>query len=56
MTTNNSGVDFSDCPVFGDDSDYYIAEVSFWVEGVIQTAVAIPGLIGKQVSIFNLIL
>lgn len=36
-----------DCPVYGPYSDYYIQQVNFWVEGVIQTIVAIPGLIGK---------
>ena len=37
-----------DCPVYGNNSDYYISQVHWWVEGVFQTAVAIPGLAGKQ--------
>ena len=36
-----------DCPAYGNHSDYYIGQVNFWVEGVLQTALAIPGLIGK---------
>ena len=36
-----------DCPVYGNNSDYYISQVHWWVEGVFQTTVAIPGLAGK---------
>ena len=36
-----------DCPVYTENSDYYIGQVGFWVEGVIQTAVGIPGIMGK---------
>ncbi|TRY67647.1 hypothetical protein TCAL_15804, partial [Tigriopus californicus] len=39
-----------DCPEYGPYSDYYIQQVRFWVEGVIQTIVAIPGLIGNGIS------
>ena len=36
-----------DCPVYGNNSDYYISEVHWWVEGVFQTTVAVPGLAGE---------
>lgn len=36
-----------DCPVYGNNSDFYISQVHWWVEGVFQTTVAIPGLAGK---------
>ncbi len=37
-----------DCPVYTENDDVTIATVNFWVEGVIQTAVAIPGLLGES--------
>ena len=40
-----------DCPEYGNNSDYYIDEVHWWVEGVFQTTVAIPGLAGKSVDL-----
>ena len=36
-----------DCPVYGNNSDYYISQVHWWVEGVFQTTVAVPGLAGE---------
>lgn len=37
-----------DCPVYTVYSDYYIAQVNFWVEGVIQTLIGVPGILGKK--------
>ncbi len=39
-----------DCPVYDEGSDALIDSCNFWVEGVTQTSVAIPGLIGKSRS------
>ena len=36
-----------DCPYYGNFSMYYVNQVNFWVEGVVQTAVAVPGIIGE---------
>ena len=40
--------DQHDSPVYGPYSDYYIYQVNFWVEGVVQTLLAVPGFIGKR--------
>ena len=40
-----------DCPTYGNKSDHYINEVHWWVEGVFQTTVAIPGLAGKSMDV-----
>ena len=47
---NATTIDDLDCPEYGEYSDYYIGQVNFWVEGVLQTALAIPGLIGKLLN------
>ena len=39
-----------DCPVYGANSDVLIDQVAFWVEGVVQTAFAVPGLIGNDIG------
>ena len=39
-----------DCPVYTETSDEWIDFWNFWVGGVFQSFVAIPGFIGK---IFN---
>ena len=39
-----------DCPIYTDTSDEWIDFFNFWVGGVFQSFVAIPGFIGK---IFN---
>ena len=36
-----------DCPIYTNTSDMLIDSFNFWVEGVTQTSVAIPGLIGE---------
>lgn len=41
------GLTALDCPVYSNHSHRYIYLVDFWVEGVIQTTLAIPGFLGK---------
>lgn len=43
-----------DCPLYTNTSDQMIDQFNFWVEGVTQTSVAIPGLIGNMVFSFIL--
>jgi len=45
--SNNTNNLTLDCPVYTNSSAFLIEQVQFWVEGVIQTCVAIPGLMGK---------
>ena len=40
-------IDYLDCPVYTENSDFYIEVVGFWVEGVLQTLLAIPGILGE---------
>ena len=40
---------FQDCPVYTNDSEALIDSYKFWIEGVTQTSIAIPGFIGKFV-------
>ena len=46
---NNTNATDLDCPVYTDTSDEWIQFVSFWVGGVIQTCITIPGFIGKKI-------
>ncbi len=39
-----------DCARFDDESSRTIENVNFWVEGVIQTSLAVPGLVGEKES------
>ena len=36
-----------DCPVYGNNSDYLIAQATFWIEGVALTGVASFGVLGN---------
>ena len=36
-----------DCPIYTENSDEWIDFFNFWVGGVFQSFVAIPGFIGK---------
>ena len=36
-----------DCPVFSDQDLHLIEQFGVWIEGVVQTCVAIPGFMGK---------
>ena len=38
---------FKDCPIYANDSEALIDSYRFWIEGVTQTSIAIPGFIGK---------
>ncbi len=50
---NRTALLLEDCPVYGPYSDYYIDTVHFWVEGVLQTMLAVPGLIGELENAFR---
>ena len=39
-----------DCPIYGNNSDYVIAQVTFWGEGVTLSAVALFGILGNLFS------
>lgn len=36
-----------DCVVWGTEDEALMAVVNFWVEGVVQTSLAIPGIVGE---------
>ena len=42
-----------DCPVYTETSDEWIDFFNFWVGGVFQSFVAIPGFIGKIYSTYQ---
>jgi len=44
-----------DCPIYANNSEALIDSFKFWVEGVAQTCIAVPGFIGKSrfVTFFN---
>jgi len=35
-----------DCPEYGASGENLVERVNFWVEGVLQTTIAAPGLVG----------
>jgi len=41
-----------DCPIYTNTSEALIEYFKFWVEGVAQTCIAVPGFIGEHISIF----
>ena len=43
-----------DCPIYTDTSDEWIDFFNFWVGGVFQSFVAIPGFIGKFFNTTNM--
>ena len=53
MTNNNTLVDL-DCPDYGDEEEQLLQKVSFAIEGVVQTIVAILGILGNSLASFIL--
>ena len=49
-TTTITTADMLDCPVYAGNSDQWIEFFSFWVGGVLQSCIAIPGFVGKTRS------
>ena len=47
----NSEIDELDCPVYHENSDDWIDFFNFWIGGVLQTGIAIPGFLGKSIDI-----
>lgn len=35
------------CPVYNEDGNVWINMFEFWIGGVLQTCIAIPGFVGK---------
>ena len=46
LESNSSAADL-DCPLYTETSDDWIDFFNFWIGGVIQSCIAIPGFIGK---------
>ena len=40
-----------DCPEYGEFSEQHIQALNFWIEGVVQTTLAVPGLIGEFTTV-----
>lgn len=36
-----------DCPVYNEDGNVWINMFEFWIGGVLQTCIAIPGFVGN---------
>jgi len=39
-----------DCPNYGDYGEQLVEASNFWVQGVLQTMIAVPGLLGEKVK------
>jgi hypothetical protein len=46
----NSSLGGLQCPTFDEYDDVLISRLSFWVEGVVQSCVALAGIIGNVIS------
>ena len=55
INVNNSSVSELDCPDYGEEEAQLIQKVSFAIEGVCQTLVAILGILGNSLASYILI-